>query len=343
VVAISTGQQAPVGQSATTSLKIDKTVLTYGTQYAFTVTAVNDKNASSKPSPASNTVVPFNVPSAPKNLSGATVTNQRGTVQFSWQPADTNGRPITEYEVDDGKNVTKVTGTTATLNGYADDTPVTVKVHAINAAGKGPDATASARTIGAPSITLTSHSAGLNTISATFTPNNKGGAATCTLNVLDGSGNPVSNASAGCATAPVTLTAGGVWPNGSYQLTVSITTAVGTATSAAVGQATLGMSFTVICPNNSGGYCDSGIWAYKGAAQTSGNAVAPSLPVGRSYAAECIRDGGTVVNATPWGAGSSSLWVRFYYSNANTPQTAWFPVAWVDFSNGGGTGNLQRC
>ena len=60
-------------------------------------------------------------------------------------------------------------------------------------------------------------------------------------------------------------------------------------------------------------------------------------------AAECIRDGGTVVNATPWGAGSSSLWVRFYYSNANTPQTAWFPVAWVDFSNGGGTGNLQRC
>ena len=54
VVAISTGQQAPVGQSTTTTLKIDKTVLTYGTQYAFTVTAVNDKNASSKPSPASN-------------------------------------------------------------------------------------------------------------------------------------------------------------------------------------------------------------------------------------------------------------------------------------------------
>jgi len=103
------------------------------------------------------------------------------------------------------------------------------------------------------------------------------------------------------------------------------------------------MAFTVICPNNTGGYCNPGIWAYKGAAQISGNAVAPSLPVGRSYAAECIRDGGTVVNATPWGAGSSSLWVRFYYSNANTPQTAWFPVAWVDFSNGGGTGNLQRC
>ena len=62
VTAISSGKQEPAGQSQGTTLKIDKTILTYGTQYAFTVTAVNDKNASSKPSPQSNTVVPFSRP-----------------------------------------------------------------------------------------------------------------------------------------------------------------------------------------------------------------------------------------------------------------------------------------
>ena len=340
VVSISSGTQAPVGDVQTTTLKVDKTLLTYGTQYAFTVSAVNDKNASSKPSPASNTVVPFAAPGPPKNLAGATVPNQRGAVSFSWQPADTNGRPITEYEVDDGKKVTKVTGTSAVLTGYADDTAVTAKVHAINAAGKGPDATASARTIGAPAITLTGHSGALNSISATFTPNNKGGAATCTLAIAGG-----PSVSAGCGTTPMTLTVGGVYPNNSYTLSVSITTAVGTATSPSAGQATLGLSFTVICPNNSGGYCNTGIWAYKGAAQVSGNAAPPALPVGRSYPAECVRDGGSAgqVDARPWGGTVSTLWVRFYYANGSPAQTAFFPVAWVSFSNGGGPGNLQGC
>jgi hypothetical protein len=349
VVAISTGQQQPAGETQTTSLKVDKTLpLTYGTQYAFTVTAVNDKNASSKPSPVSNSVVPFNVPGPPKNLAGATVTDARGTVQFSWQAADTNGRPITEYEVDDGKTVTKVNGTTVQLNGYADDTAVTVKVHAVNAAGKGTDATASARTIGAPAITLTSNSAGFNSIDAVFTPNNKGGAATCVLHVQSG-GKDIATAQAGCATAPVKLTASGnIWPNNTYQLYVSITTAVGTANSGTVDQATLGMSFVVICPNNTSNYCGPGIWAYQVAAQTTGQAVAPSLPVGKSYVAVCIRDGGSAgqVDARPWGGTISTLWVQFNYFDSTSPKAknpAWFPVAWVNFTNSGSEGNLDRC
>src|SRR5262249_41070347 len=110
-------------------------------------------------------------------------------------------------------------------------------------------------------------------------------------------------------------------------------------------QATLGLSFTVICPNNTNGYCNTGIWAYKGAAQVSGNARAPSLPVGRSYPAICITDGGSagLVNATPWGGTSSTLWIQFDYTNASQPGIAYFPVAWASFSNGGGVGNLKGC
>jgi hypothetical protein len=126
---------------------------------------------------------------------------------------------------------------------------------------------------------------------------------------------------------------------------VAITTAVGTATSATQSQATLGMSFTVICPTNTNGYCNPGIWAYNGAAQVSGNAVPPALPIGRSYPAVCVRDGGSAgrVDASPWGGTTSTLWVQFYYANANNPQNAFIPVAWLSFSNGGGPGNLDGC
>jgi hypothetical protein len=47
-----------------------------------------------------------------------------------------------------------------------------------------------------------------------------------------------------------------------------------------------------------------------------------------------------------WGAGSSSLWLLFNYFDSTSPRAqnpAWFPVAWVSFTNSGGTGNLSRC
>ena len=67
VTSISGGTQAPVGSVTGTTMTIAKGSLTYGTQYAFTVVAVNDRNAGSKSSPVSNTVVPFTAPGAPRN------------------------------------------------------------------------------------------------------------------------------------------------------------------------------------------------------------------------------------------------------------------------------------
>ena len=84
---------------------------------------------------------------------------------------------------------TDVTGTSATLTGFGDDQAVTVKVHAVNEAGAGPDATATARTIGVPTVTVTSSTPGYNAVTVTFTPNNKGGSATCTLQIT-GAGSP---------------------------------------------------------------------------------------------------------------------------------------------------------
>jgi hypothetical protein len=78
--------------------------------------------------------------------------------------------------------------------------------------------TATGRTIGVPTLTLTGQTPDYNSIAVTFTPNNKGGAATCQLNV---SGVGVGGA-VNCTTQPVTLTMTGLAPNRSYSYTVSI-------------------------------------------------------------------------------------------------------------------------
>ena len=108
----------------------------------------------------------------------------------------------------------QVKGTSVVLTGYADDTAVQVKVHAVNEAGDGPDATATGRTIGVPTLTLTGETPDYNSIAVTFTPNNKGGAATCLLSV---SGSATA-AQVGCTTQPVTLTMAGLVPNKSVHL-----------------------------------------------------------------------------------------------------------------------------
>src|SRR6185503_1765719 len=94
---------------------------------------------------------------APVNLTAVTEPNQRGAIQVNWGAAKANGRPVTKYEVEkpDGSITDVTTGTTVVLNGFPDDTAVQVKVRAVNLAGNGPDAIASGRTMGAPSLTVT--------------------------------------------------------------------------------------------------------------------------------------------------------------------------------------------
>ena len=124
--------------------------LTYGTQYAFTVTAVNDRGASSKASAPSNTVVPFTVAERAEATAGADRGRQG---QHRGRLAAGRCRTVVrsaKYVVTVNGSSQDVTGTNAvTLTGLPDGTTVTVTVTAVNAAGAGPPASASAKTISA--------------------------------------------------------------------------------------------------------------------------------------------------------------------------------------------------
>jgi hypothetical protein len=329
VTSISAGVTAPVGAVADTTMTIARGALQYGTQYTFTVVAINDINAVSADSPASNRIVPFNVPGAPVSLTAATVPTARGSIQVSWQAAAPNGRPITRYVVQTPLGSTNVTGTAVTLTGFADDTVVDVQVHAENAAGPGPAATASARTIGVPTVTVTGETPNYNTVAVTITPNNRGGNATCTLTVAGG-----GSASAACGTQPVTLTAGSVYPNNTYNYTITITNPAGTGTVNG-SMATNQLRFTVVCNDQS--YCGTGIWAYRTPSQ-QGTAVSPALTGGTTRVPECYTTGNRAVNATPWGGKNTDQWVRFQHNG-----TAYFPWAWAVLDGGDNLGMIPPC
>jgi len=332
VTSISDGVQAPAGAAKGTKLTIADGTMEYGTQYAFSVVAVNDRNAGSDPSKESNTVVPFTKPSAPRNLGASTVSNQRGTIQVRWEKADANGRPIEKYVVEAGGRSRDVDGTSVTLNGFGDDQAVQVKVRAVNEAGSGAPATAAARTIGMPTVTVTGSSGTYNSVRVTFTPNNKGGTATCKV-AITGAGSTQK----ACGTAPLTMTVTGLWPNRSYSYTVTVTTAAGTARDTG-RRATATMRFTVICPDNSDGYCNSGIWAYRTPSQ-QGTAVNPPLAIGRTGNPLCHIRGDRKVNAKPWGAKESDQWLRFSYGGSNV----YFPWAWARLDGGDDIGMIPSC
>jgi hypothetical protein len=333
VTSITGGVTAPVGAVAETTMTLARGALRYGTQYAFTVVAINDINAASDSSPPSNTVVPFTQPGAPVNLTAATVPTARGSIQVSWQAAPANGRPITKYVVESSSGRQDVpTGTSVVLSGFPDDTAVQVTVHAVNLAGDGATATTSARTIGAPVLTLTGQSAGYNDVSVTFTPNNKGGTATCTLQI---DGTDVT--STACSTQPLTLSAGGLFPNEPHNFNVKISSPAGEA-NAGAGFTTAVMQFTVICPNNASGYCNGGIWAYTTPSQ-QGTAYA-ALGVGATRVATCYTTGNATINATNWGAKNSNMWVGYDRGNGTN---VYFPFAWSTLDGGDNLGALRPC
>ena len=337
VTAVTEGAQTPVGEVRDTEMTIPAGTFPYGTQVAFTVVTINDLNDGSDPSEPSNTVVPFTTPGPPRNLTASTVSNQRGTIQVSWQPAEANGRPIEKYVVSAGDAEQELTGTSITLTGLPDDQAVQVRVRAVNEAGDGPDATATARTIGVPTVTLQpAGPTAYNSVSVTFTPNNKFGAATCRLQISGG-----GSAQTACTTTPVTLTVNGLWPNRTYSFTVTVTNAAGTATATGTRQTTA-MRFTVICPKNTNGYCNAGIYAYRVPSQKNANqAINPPLRVGATGTPQCyaVATDGDVVNATPWGGKNSNVWLRFSYSGT----TAYFPWAWARLDGGDNYRMLPPC
>jgi hypothetical protein len=310
--------------------------LAYGTQYAFTVTAVNDRGASSKASTPSNTVVPFTLPGAPKRPQAQTV-DAKGSIAVSWQPADDNGRPVTKYVVTVNGNSRDVTGTNAvTLTGLADSTTVTVNVRAVNEAGAGPQASASAKTIGPPALTAGSAGAdpsnAFNGLSVSFTTNGNGSATACTISVNGG-----APAGIGCTGGKVS----GLWPNTTYAFTVTASNKAGSA-SFNGSAATAAVTGTVVCTVNS--YCgpsapSPGIWVYT--TPTQNGTAKGNLFAGNGVTAQCwtYDSGGATINAAPYGGTKDNRWLRIPFRGGNN----YIPLAWVRLDGSAAVGNLPRC
>jgi Fibronectin type III domain len=328
VSAISGGAPpAQVGDTDKPTYTVPAGQLTYGTQYAFNVIAVNDKGGNSKPSPLSNTVVPYTVPDKPGGLRAVTATDKAGTVTVSWNPPKENGRPITKYVVSANGRSQDVTGSTSTtLTGLGNDTAVNVTVHAVNSAGNGPDATARTTTLRAPKVTVTGSSAASATsIKVNFSVDN-GGASSVTCSVSAGG---VSQAGA-CGS----ITVGNLQPSKAYEFTVTVTNPAGSATGKGT-QATQDVTGQAFCQNQPGSsdpaahtWCNSSDNALE--LQTSPATLHKTI-VGRTdhlttYKAFCWTNGDDVYAYIYNHDKRSSRWVRIEAKGGQY----YTPLAWIN-------------
>ncbi|WP_341716613.1 fibronectin type III domain-containing protein [Micromonospora sp. FIMYZ51] len=337
VTATSAGTNAPAGEATGTELTIKAGELEYGTQYAFTVVAVNDKGAASEASPVSNTVVPFTVPGAPVELRASTVADQPGTVAVQWSPAEANGRPVSGYVVLVGDRRSEVTDTGTTVTGLGDGQNVTVRVRAVNEAGEGAEATATARTVAPPRVAVTGSSATATEATVSFTVDAGGGKATCTLSR---SGEPAK--SGPCSS--ITMT--GLTPGTSYTFTVTATNAAGSGkdTQAQTTQALYGIA---TCVNGSEPeqrtYCNKDVDGRNGneifsvPRQDNDRQVGWAKP-GTRLQTHCKIRGEEVYAYVYNDHKKSTWWVRVDYSGRN-----YIPWAWLNLEGGDNINVLPTC
>lgn len=347
VTAISAGAGAPAGSNnGETKLVIPDKELTYGTQYAFTVVAINDISAASKASsPVSASVVPFNKPGPVKNLRGTTTTTAKGSVTVTWGAADANGRPITSYEVTAKGNTTRVTGTNATLGGFADGEIVSIDVLAVNEAGQGPKLTTSARTITAPTVSnVSTASVGYNSMVVRFAHTDGGGAATCIL-TINGQGNQIP-----CASGASGHTQGGLWPGNDYNYTVTVQNAAGSDTSNGLRASTPALHGTVRCQNTSQygdpTYCNGGIGVYINSRQQTGESVGAARS-GDRFQVFCKKDGlrgnqsgDAVLDAVAYNYNKrSAMWIQITFRG----NQRYIPWIWINLDDGDNYNMLPYC
>ncbi|MET8907545.1 fibronectin type III domain-containing protein [Micromonospora sp. NPDC004551] len=336
VTASSAGSTAPAGDSAKTELVIPAGQLEYGTQYAFTVIAVSDKGAGSKASPVSNTVVPFTAPAAPTELQASTVADQPGTIAVQWAPAVENGRPVTKYVVEAAGKTTEVTDVRTTIGGLGDGQNVTVKVKAVNEAGPGAAASATARTVAAPQVTVTGSSADATSVTVNFTVDAGGGRATCSA-ATGG-----QTASGSCSSLRVT----GLTPGTAYTVTVTASNAAGKGT-ATRAQSTDALYGIATCNNGPSGdqrtYCDAEVDGRNGneifsvTQQLNSKQVGWAKP-GTRLKAYCKKQGDNVDAWIYNNQKQSTWWVQVEYSGKN-----YIPWAWLNLEGGDNINLLPNC
>ncbi len=337
VTATSAGASAPAGESPKTELVVPAGQLEYGTQYAFTVTAISGRGAGSKASPVSNTVVPFTVPKAPTELRASTVADRPGTVAVQWSPAVENGRPVTKYLVEAAGKTTEVTDVRATVGGLGNGQNVTVKVRAVNEAGPGAEATATARTVAAPRITVTGSSADATSVTVTFTVDAGGGKATCTA-ATGG-----RTATGACSSLRVT----GLKPGTAYTVTLTASNAAGKGT-ATRAQTTDPLYGVATCKNGPEGdqrtYCDRDV-----PGERNGNEIfevtrqdndrqAGWVPDGTRLRAHCKAKGENVEAWIYNKDKQSTWWIRVDYKGRN-----YIPWAWLNLEGGDDLDLLSTC
>ncbi|SCG68583.1 fibronectin type III domain-containing protein [Micromonospora humi] len=337
VTATSAGASAPAGESPKTELVVPAGQLEYGTQYAFTVTAVSEKGAGSKASPVSNTVVPFAAPNAPGELRASTVADQPGTVAVQWSPAVENGRPVTKYVVEAGGKTVEVTDVRATVGGLGDGQNVTVTVKAVNEAGAGAEASTTARTVAAPRITVTGSSADATSVTVTFTVDAGGGRATCTA----ATGGKTATGS--CASLRVT----GLTPGTGYTVTLTASNAAGKNT-ASRAQTTDPIYGVATCKNGPSGdqrtYCDREIPGERNGneifeiTQQDDSRQAGWVADGTRLRAYCKKSGKNVDSWIYNDNKQSTWWVQVDYKGKN-----YIPWAWLNLEGGDNINLLPTC
>ncbi|PSK61892.1 hypothetical protein B0E53_06205 [Micromonospora sp. MH33] len=336
VTASSAGATAPAGESPKTELVIPAGQLEYGTQYAFTVIAVSDKGAGSKASPVSNTVVPFTAPAAPTELQASTVADQPGTIAVQWAPAVDNGRPVTKYLVEAAGKTTEVTDVRATIGGLGDGQNVTVKVKAVNEAGPGAAASATARTVAAPQVTVTGSSADATSVTVNFTVDAGGGRATCSA----ATGGQTANGS--CSSLRVT----GLTPGTAYTVTVTASNAAGKGT-ATRAQSTDPVYGVATCKNGSSGaeatYCNSDRDGRNGneifeITQQVDSRQAGWVPDGTRLRTFCKKQGEEVYAYIYNKDKRSTWWVQVDYKGKT-----YIPWAWLNLEGGDNINLLPTC
>ncbi|WP_080127776.1 MULTISPECIES: fibronectin type III domain-containing protein [unclassified Actinoplanes] len=338
VTAVSEGGTAPVGDAKDTSISIPAGQLDFGKQYAFTVVSVNEHGAGSKSSAISNSVVPFSKPGKPDNLDAATVADQPGAIRVTWAAPADNGRPISRYVVTAGGRSTDVAdGTAATLTGFGAGETVAVQVVAVNEAGPGDPASATARTVAAPTVTITGTTTTFNAATVGFSVNAGGGTAACSLAVSGGTGSGGSCSS---------LKASGLKPGTDYTFTVTVKNAAGTVTKQAT-KATADLYGTATCINGSTGdqktYCNADVDGRNGneiftVTRQNDAQQAGWVPNGTRLKTYCKKSGEEVYAFVYNNNKRSTWWIQIDYKGKT-----YIPWAWLNLDGGDDLGNLPNC